>query len=71
MAGFFGQRLYLGHKTKNYSDKLHVDEDKCIGCGKCEKLCPMNNIKIVDKKWCRITSVPCVIGASIIARSKL
>ena len=25
-------------------------EDKCIGCGKCEKLCPMNNIKIVDKK---------------------
>lgn len=50
MAGFFGQRLYLEHKTKNYSDKLHVDEDKCIGCGKCEKLCPMNNIKIVDKK---------------------
>ena len=50
MAGFFGQRLYFGHKTKNYSDKLSVDEDKCIGCGKCEKLCPMNNIKIVDKK---------------------
>ena len=50
MAGFFGQRLYFGHKTKNYSDKLCVDEDKCIGCGKCEKLCPMNNIKIVDKK---------------------
>lgn len=50
MAGFFGQRLYFGHKTKNYSDKLRVDEDKCIGCGKCEKLCPMNNIKIVDKK---------------------
>ena len=50
MAGFFGQRLYFGHKTKNYSNKLRVDEDKCIGCGKCEKLCPMNNIKIVDKK---------------------
>ena len=50
MAGFFGQRLYFGHKTKNYSNKLHVDEDKCIGCGKCEKLCPMKNIKIVDKK---------------------
>lgn len=27
-----------------------MDEDKCIGCGKCEKLCPMNNIRIVDKK---------------------
>lgn len=50
MAGFFGQRLYFEHKTKNYSDKLYVDEDKCIGCGKCEKLCPMNNIRIVDKK---------------------
>lgn len=50
MAGFFGQRLYFGHKTKNYSDKLQVDADKCIGCGKCEKLCPMNNIKVVDKK---------------------
>jgi Pyruvate/2-oxoacid:ferredoxin oxidoreductase delta subunit/flavodoxin len=50
MAGFFGQRLYFGHKTKNYSDRLRVDEDKCIVCGKCEKLCPMNNIKIVDKK---------------------
>ena len=50
MAGIFGQRLYFGHKTKNYSNKLRVDEDKCIGCGKCEKLCSMNNIKIVDKK---------------------
>lgn len=50
MAGFFGQRLYFGHKTKNYSDKLRVDEARCVGCGKCENLCPMNNIKIVDKK---------------------
>ena len=22
--------MYFGHKTKNYSDKLRVDEDKCI-----------------------------------------
>lgn len=50
MAGFFGQRLYFGHKTNHYSDKLCVDEAKCVGCGKCEKLCPMNNIKVVDKK---------------------
>lgn len=50
MAGFFGQRLYFGHKTKKYSDKLRIDEDKCIGCGKCEKLCPMNNIEVVGKK---------------------
>lgn len=25
-------------------------EDSCIGCGKCVKLCPLNNIKLVDKK---------------------
>lgn len=50
MAGLFGQRLYFGHKTKNYSDELRVDEDKCIGCGKCEKLCPMHNLKLIDKK---------------------
>ena len=50
LAGFFGQRLYFGYKTKNYSDKLRVDEGKCVGCGKCENICPMNNIKIVDKK---------------------
>ena len=25
-------------------------EDTCVGCGKCAKLCPLNNIKIADKK---------------------
>ena len=24
--------------------------DKCIGCGKCERLCPLNNISLKDKK---------------------
>jgi MinD superfamily P-loop ATPase len=26
-----------------------VDE-KCTGCGTCAKVCPVNNIKIVDKR---------------------
>lgn len=30
--------------------KAFTVEDKCKGCGKCEKLCPLNNIKMVDKK---------------------
>ena len=50
LAGFFGQRLYFGHMTKKYSDKLKIDKDLCVGCGKCEQLCPMKNIKIVDNK---------------------
>ena len=25
-------------------------KDNCIGCGKCAKLCPLNNIKLTDKK---------------------
>ena len=49
VAGLFGQRLYFRHKTQNYSDKLKIDTDKCIGCRKCEKLCPMGNITISDK----------------------
>lgn len=40
MAGSFGQRLYFGHKTKNYSDKLRVDEDKCIGAASVKRYVP-------------------------------
>lgn len=48
MAGLFGQRLYFGHETKNYTNKLKIDSQKCIGCGKCVKLCPMKNIELTD-----------------------
>lgn len=44
LAGLFGQRLYFYRKTQSYSDKLKIDAEKCIGCGKCVQLCPMNNI---------------------------
>lgn len=48
IAGFFGQRLYFGNKTKNYTDKLRIDAQKCVGCGKCVNICPMNNIELVN-----------------------
>ena len=45
MAGLFGQRLYFYNKTKHYTDTLKINPEKCTGCGLCEKLCPMRNIK--------------------------
>ena len=33
-----------------FTAKDFYAEDSCIGCGKCEKLCPLNNINIVDSK---------------------
>lgn len=48
LAGLFGQRLYFGRKTKRYYTKIKVDTAKCVQCGLCAKLCPMNNIDLVD-----------------------
>ncbi|MBN1055597.1 4Fe-4S dicluster domain-containing protein [Clostridium botulinum] len=50
IAGLFGQRLYFYNKTKEYTNKLKIDKDKCVGCGKCVTLCPMKNLKIENKK---------------------
>ena len=50
MAGLFGQRLYFGHKTKEYSSKLKINSDKCVVCGLCVKLCPMKNITVAQGK---------------------
>ena len=32
------------------SAKDFYTKDSCMGCGKCAKLCPLNNIKLVDQK---------------------
>lgn len=48
LAGLFGQRLYFWEKTKKYTDKLKIDPQKCIGCGLCGKLCPMDNITLTN-----------------------
>ncbi|MBP3887318.1 MAG: 4Fe-4S dicluster domain-containing protein [Cellulosilyticum sp.] len=49
LVGLFGQRLYFYNKTRHYTDKLKIDASKCIGCGKCATLCPMNNITLQNK----------------------
>ena len=50
LAGLFGQRLYFYKKTYKLKDKLKIDYSKCISCGKCANICPMNNIKMDNNK---------------------
>lgn len=50
LAGLFGQRLYFSGKTKHYTQNPKISDEKCVGCGNCEKLCPMRNIHIADGK---------------------
>lgn len=47
-AGLPGQRLYFYSRPKHYTDKLKICQEKCIGCGLCEKSCPTGNIRLVD-----------------------
>lgn len=49
-AGLFGQRLWFYNKTKNYTNKVKINEDKCVGCGKCIELCPMKNLELYNGK---------------------
>ncbi|MDD3361047.1 MAG: EFR1 family ferrodoxin [Hespellia sp.] len=49
LVGLFGQRLWFYQKTRNYSDKLKINNN-CVGCGKCVSVCPMNNLFIKDNK---------------------
>lgn len=46
VTGLFGQRLWFGHKTKRYSDKLTIHPEACIKCGKCAAVCPMHNLTL-------------------------
>lgn len=50
IAGLFGQRLWFYGKTKSYTQNPKIDAEKCIGCGACERICPMANIKLKDGK---------------------
>ena len=39
----------LPHKHIHYSNKLTINEN-CVGCGLCSKICPTQNISIVNLK---------------------
>lgn len=49
-AGLLGQRLYFYNKTKNYSDRLKINGNACVKCGKCVSVCPMHNISMGEEK---------------------
>ena len=38
------------HRSVNESDKHFVAEESCNSCGICEKVCPVNNILLVEGK---------------------
>ena len=48
LIGLFGQRLYFRKKTKRYYDGIKADTAKCVACGLCASVCPMNNIEVKD-----------------------
>lgn len=48
LIGLFGQRLYFRKKTKRYYGGVKADPAKCIACGLCASICPMNNIEVKD-----------------------
>lgn len=59
--------------------EIIVDQNKCNGCGSCVKLCPFNQIKIVDEiaiievgcTMCGVCKELCPTGAIIIERERL
>ena len=50
IAGLLGQRLWFYRKTQEYSDKIQIDTNACIKCGKCAVVCPMNNLSLSEDK---------------------
>lgn len=50
IGGLLGQRLWFYNKTKEYTDKAKINNDKCIACGKCIELCPTKNLRFINNK---------------------
>ncbi len=45
-----GQRLWFYGKPYRLKEKLKIDYEKCVSCGKCSDVCSMGNIKMIENK---------------------
>lgn len=59
VLGLIVQRLWVGHYSKSYKDKPNIDYESCVTCGKCTKVCPMDNLviqngRLIQNKKCTL-----------------
>ena len=40
--------------------KAQVDRDLCVGCGCCEKVCPLQAVRVVYGIWAQVDAGKCV-----------
>lgn len=50
ILGLVGQRVWFAGMVKEYKDTLKIDKDRCVGCGRCVSLCPMENLRLASGK---------------------
>jgi ferredoxin len=49
MADYPGCTSLSFSESRQLMDYGFYSNEKCIGCGTCEKVCPVDNIKMIDK----------------------
>lgn len=43
------QRKHVDSMLQGFNEKLYCEDSKCVNCGKCAKICPVQNIENKDK----------------------
>jgi len=56
--GFFSRMVAFG-ASKLFTNKPYLKKNKCIGCGKCAKICPAKAI-VIDNKKAKIDRGKCI-----------
>jgi MinD superfamily P-loop ATPase len=50
-AGFLGDFFHgMSIKMVKTSDRAYHADERCTGCGTCERVCPRANVKLADGK---------------------